>query len=79
VRDPRILVLDEPTTGLDSDNEAKVISGLRVLMEGRTTIVMTHSMDLAATADQVIRLHDGRIVAHDPRPLAIADRTAGER
>jgi len=79
VRDPRILVLDEPTTGLDSDNEAKVISGLRVLMEGRTTIVMTHSMELAATADQVIRLHDGRIVAQDPRPLAIADRTARER
>ncbi|HET7048938.1 MAG TPA: ABC transporter ATP-binding protein [Solirubrobacteraceae bacterium] len=95
VRDPRILVLDEPTTGLDAENEANVISGLRALMEGRTTIVMTHSMDLAAAADRVIRLHNGRIVAQgppaevlgrgglavgeDPRPLAIADPTAGER
>jgi ABC-type multidrug transport system fused ATPase/permease subunit len=63
VRDPRILVLDEPTTGLDTESEAKVISGLRALMRGRTTILITHSLDLAATADHIIRLEGGQIVA----------------
>ena len=52
VRDPRILVLDEPTTGLDVESEAQVIAGLRALMEGRTTILMTHSLHLAAGAER---------------------------
>jgi ATP-binding cassette, subfamily B, bacterial len=66
VRDPRILVLDEPTTGLDIESEAQVITGLRALMAGRTTILMTHSLDLAADADLVVALEDGRIVAQGP-------------
>jgi ATP-binding cassette subfamily B protein len=91
VRDPRILVLDEPTTGLDADSEAQVIAGLRALMRGRTTIVMTHSMSLADGADQIVRLDGGRIVAHGapaemlgqtharPAMLAGAEPGAGER
>jgi ABC-type multidrug transport system fused ATPase/permease subunit len=74
VRDPRILVLDEPTTGLDADSEAQVIAGLRALMRGRTTIVMTHSMSLANGADQIVRLDGGRIVAHGA-PAAVLGQT----
>jgi ATP-binding cassette, subfamily B, bacterial len=62
VRDPRILVLDEPTTGLDRENEARVIAGLEALMAGRTTIMMTHSPVLAATADEVVVLERGRVL-----------------
>jgi ATP-binding cassette subfamily B protein len=63
VRDPRILVLDEPTTGLDVESEGQVIAGLRALMKGRTTILITHSLNLAAGADRVVLLEDGHIAA----------------
>jgi ATP-binding cassette, subfamily B, bacterial len=76
VRDPRILVLDEPTTGLDTDSEAKVISGLRALMRGRTTILITHSLDLAATADRIVRLEGGRIVAAGSPDEILGERTS---
>ena len=80
VRDPRILVLDEPTTGLDVESETEVITGLRALMEGRTTILMTHTLDLAAGADVVVLLKEGRIVAHGPpaEVLARLDRRFGD-
>jgi energy-coupling factor transporter ATP-binding protein EcfA2 len=61
LRDPPILVLDEPTTGLDADSEAQLMDGLRRLMEGRTTILVTHSEELARTADEVVRLDGGRV------------------
>jgi ATP-binding cassette subfamily B protein len=63
LRDPPILLLDEPTTGLDADSEASVLAGLSALMRGRTTILITHSQRLAQTADRVMRLDDGRVAA----------------
>ncbi len=62
LRDPPILVLDEPTTGLDRDSEAQVLAGLDVLMRGRTTLIVTHSPTLALTADRVVVVEDGRVV-----------------
>ena len=47
LRDPPVLVLDEPTTGLDAAAEAAVLDGLQALMRGRTTILITHSPRLA--------------------------------
>ena len=61
LRNPPILVLDEPTTGLDAESEAEVMEGLEALMRGRTTIMITHSPALARTADRVIEMADGRI------------------
>jgi ATP-binding cassette subfamily B protein len=61
LRDPPILVLDEPTTGLDAASEAQVMEGLTALMEGRTTILITHSMALARQADRVVVVEAGRI------------------
>jgi ATP-binding cassette subfamily B protein len=61
LRDPPILLLDEPTTGLDAENEASVLDGLAALMRGRTTILVTHSQRLARTADRIIELEHGRI------------------
>src|SRR3954466_11741119 len=61
LRDPPILVLDEPTTGLDAASEAQVMDGLSALMRGRTTILITHSMALARAADRVIVVEAGRI------------------
>lgn len=62
LRNPPLLVLDEPTTGLDSVSEAQVIDGLSELMSGRTTLLVTHSMALARQCDRVIVIRDGRIV-----------------
>jgi ABC-type multidrug transport system fused ATPase/permease subunit len=63
LRDPPILLLDEPTTSLDEATEAELLDGLRALMEGRTTVLVTHSPRLAALADRVVRIQDGRIAS----------------
>ena len=66
LRDPPILVLDEPTTGLDRESEARVMEGLWALMRERTTILITHSLELARSADRVVIVRDGRIVDEGP-------------
>ena len=70
LRDPPILVLDEPTAALDATTAATLLDGLRVLMRGRTTILVTHSTELAATADRIVWLEDGRVA-----PERRADRS----
>lgn len=62
LRNPPLLVLDEPTTGLDTVSEAQVIDGIRDLMSGRTTLLVTHSLALARQCDRVIVIRDGHIV-----------------
>jgi ATP-binding cassette subfamily B protein len=62
LRDPPVLILDEPTTGLDATSERRVLGGISSLMRGRTTVLITHSMTLARQADLVAVLHEGRIV-----------------
>src|SRR3954451_25035593 len=72
LRDPPILVLDEPTTGLDAASEAQVMDGLSALMRGRTTILITHSMALARGADRVVVIEAGRI-AQEGTPDELLD------
>lgn len=62
LRDPPILVLDEPTTGLDAESEADVLAGLDVLMRGRTVVMITHSLALAGTADRVVVVDGGTVI-----------------
>ena len=62
VRDAPILLLDEPTTGLDAKTEDEVMAALRALMAGRTTIVVTHRLSLVREADQILVLERGRLV-----------------
>ena len=70
LRDPPILILDEPTTGLDSASEAEVMQGLEALMQNRTTIMITHSSALARSADRVVEIGGGRILRQgSPREL----------
>jgi energy-coupling factor transporter ATP-binding protein EcfA2 len=66
LRDPALLLLDEPTTGLDVESEAEVLGGLDILMRGRTTIIISHALALAQRADQVVVLEDGRVVQAGP-------------
>jgi len=73
LRDPAILILDEPTTGLDEESEAQVLDGLSNLMRGRTTIVISHSPRLVESADGAVSIEDGRVVAEDRRERPAAD------
>jgi ATP-binding cassette, subfamily B, bacterial len=66
LRDPAILVLDEPTTGLDATSEDELMGGLERLMRGRTTFVITHSTGLARRAERVVVIADGRVVEDGP-------------
>ncbi len=60
--DPRILVLDEATSSLDSESEAKIQDGLRALRHGRTTFVIAHRLSTIRSANQILVLEGGRIV-----------------
>ncbi len=60
--DPRILVLDEATSSLDSESEALIQAGLRSLRAGRTAFVIAHRLSTIRSADQILVLEAGRIV-----------------
>jgi subfamily B ATP-binding cassette protein MsbA len=60
--DPRILILDEATSSLDSESEALIQAGLQHLMHGRTTFVIAHRLSTIRRADQILVVEDGRIV-----------------
>ena len=62
IRDPRILILDDALSSVDTQTEEKILQGLRGIMCGRTTILISHRISTVRGADQIIVLRDGRIV-----------------
>jgi subfamily B ATP-binding cassette protein MsbA len=60
--DPRILILDEATSSLDSESEALIQEGLRYLMHGRTTFVIAHRLSTIRRSDQILVVEAGRII-----------------
>ncbi len=63
LKNPKILLLDEATSALDASNEKAVMEGLKSLMEGRTTIVVTHSFMNVQDADRIIVMNQGQVVS----------------
>ncbi len=63
IRNAPVLLLDEPTTGLDAESGHRIIGPLRRLMTGRTTIIISHDLLTVTDADQIVYLEDGRVSA----------------
>ena len=60
--EPKILILDEATSSLDSESEALIQDGLQTLRKGRTTFVIAHRLSTIRSADQILVLEEGEIV-----------------
>ena len=70
--DPRILILDEATSSLDTESEALIQEGLAALMAGRTTFVIAHRLSTIRSADQILVLEHGVIVERGTHPQLLA-------
>lgn len=70
---PAVLILDEPTASLDPHSERTVIDGYESVMRNRTTVVITHRLDVASRADRVLVLDGSRLVEQGP-PAELAMR-----
>ncbi|MFO7168989.1 MAG: ABC transporter ATP-binding protein [Chloroflexota bacterium] len=71
-----LLLLDEPTSAVEPESEALIIEGLERLMEGRTTLIVSHRLSLARSADRVVVVAGGRIVEEGP-PEELLARPGG--
>ncbi|MER5940112.1 ABC transporter ATP-binding protein [Streptomyces sp. NPDC001928] len=87
ITDPGVLVLDEPTSAVDSHTEARIAQGMRNLRAGRTTVVFTSSPLLLDLADRVVLVHEGEVAAvgvhrelvhAEPRYRAVVTRETEE-
>lgn len=67
VNEPPILLLDEPTSSMDSESEARVLENLRGYSAGRTLVLITHRMTLLDIVDRLIVVDQGRIIADGPK------------
>lgn len=72
--DPRILILDEATSSLDSESEAMIQQGLNHLMTGRTTFVIAHRLSTIRNADQILVIEGGNIVERGTHSVLFALR-----
>ncbi len=70
--DPRILILDDATASVDATTEARIRTGLREVMQGRTTLIIAHRLSTIALADEIVVLDVGRIAARGTHEELIA-------
>lgn len=74
LRNAPILVLDEPTTGLDNQNASEILDAITTLMQGRTTIIISHDLQLIRRARRIVVIDEGRIVEEGDHATLYAAR-----
>ncbi|MGH9216151.1 MAG: ABC transporter ATP-binding protein, partial [Acidimicrobiales bacterium] len=72
LKDPAVVILDEATSNLDTENEALVQEALSVALAGRTSFVIAHRLSTIVSADQILVLDEGRIVERGRHPELVA-------
>ncbi len=72
LKNPRILILDEATSSLDSHSEAAIQAALVPLMRGRTSLVIAHRLSTILSADVIFVVENGRIVESGTHPVLLA-------
>ncbi|MGH3754984.1 MAG: ABC transporter ATP-binding protein, partial [Pseudonocardiaceae bacterium] len=75
IRDAPILLLDEPTTSLDADTTDRILTPLRRLITGRTTIIISHNLHTVTDADHIIYLNNGHITETGTHTQLLANNT----
>jgi ATP-binding cassette, subfamily B, multidrug efflux pump len=74
LRDPRILILDDSLSSVDTDTEERILRSLKELTKQRTTILISHRVSTVRHADEIIVLRDGRVVEHGTHDQLLAQR-----
>jgi ATP-binding cassette subfamily B protein len=74
LRDPRILILDDALSSVDTDTEERILRSLKELTRERTTILISHRVSTVRHADQIVVLRDGRVVEHGTHDELLAQR-----
>jgi ABC-type multidrug transport system fused ATPase/permease subunit len=74
LRNPQLLILDEATSALDAQTESEILETLKTLLPGRTTLSITHRLNLASTADWIIVLQDGQIAEQGTHPQLLGKK-----
>jgi ABC-type multidrug transport system fused ATPase/permease subunit len=72
IRNAPVLLLDEPTTGLDAGSTERVLAPLQRLMAGRTSLIISHNLLTVTDADRILYLEKGRITAAGTHPELLA-------
>ena len=62
IRDPAILILDDAVSAVDTQTEAKILTGLETVAKGRTTLIIAHRVSAFQSAHKILVLHEGKIV-----------------
>jgi ATP-binding cassette subfamily C protein LapB len=77
LRDPRILVMDEPSSSMDSQSEALLLQRLKLFLNGRTLVLITHRPSLLELANRLVVIDDGRVVADGPKDVIMRQLQSG--
>ncbi|MGE4442330.1 MAG: type I secretion system permease/ATPase [Desulfomicrobium sp.] len=77
LRNPNILVMDEPTSSMDTQSEALLVKRLKALLPGRTIVLITHRPTLLELVDRLIVMDEGQVVADGPKDVVLRQLQSG--